>query len=83
MVVRSVQRMPGHILLEGGSSAGAMVLCEHYYDPDSQSVQPGLNLLAAVCVIPHHIVFGKGWSARSTVLELIQQISAISVNAAR
>ncbi|MEJ2366029.1 MAG: Type 1 glutamine amidotransferase-like domain-containing protein [Deltaproteobacteria bacterium] len=31
----------------GGSSAGAMVLCEHYYDPFS--------------LIPHYDTFGYGW----------------------
>lgn len=46
----------------GGSSAGAMVLCEHYFDPVSGSVQPGLNLLAGCCVLPHHNRFGKNWA---------------------
>jgi len=44
-----------------GSSAGAMVLCEHYYDPYSNQVLPGLNLLPGACVLPHHNNFGKGW----------------------
>ncbi len=48
----------------GGSSAGAMVLCEHYYDPDSQTIQEGLNLIAQICFIPHHNTFGKGWAVR-------------------
>jgi cyanophycinase len=46
-----------------GSSAGAMVLCEHYYDPHSQSIVRGLNLLPAMCVLPHHDTFGKSWAA--------------------
>jgi len=46
----------------GGSSAGAMVLCEHYFDPVSGSVQPGLNLLPGCCVVPHHNRFGKNWA---------------------
>jgi cyanophycinase len=48
----------------GGSSAGAMVVCEHYYDPDSGQVRPGLNLLGGVCVLPHHNGFGRGWSSQ-------------------
>ena len=48
----------------GGSSAGAMVLCEHYYDPESSSLRQGLNLIPGVCLIPHHNTFGKGWAAR-------------------
>ncbi len=45
-----------------GSSAGAMVLCEHYYDPDSQRVYPGLGLVPNACVLPHHNTFGKRWA---------------------
>jgi cyanophycinase len=52
----------------GGSSAGAMVMCEHYFDPTSGSVLPGLNLLPEVCVLPHHNTFGKDWAPRLTRL---------------
>ena len=48
----------------GGSSAGAMVLCQHYYDPGTGSIIEGLNLVPAVCVIPHHNRFGRGWLSR-------------------
>jgi cyanophycinase len=51
-----------------GSSAGAMVLCEHYFDPVSGKVLPGLNLLPGLCVLPHHDTFGKGWAPRLTRL---------------
>jgi len=47
-----------------GSSAGAMVLCEHYYDPASGLVQPGLNLVPEACVLPHHDTFGKNWAGK-------------------
>ena len=50
--------------LIGGSSAGAMVLCEFYFDQASGKVLPGLNLLPGVCVLPHHDTFGKEWAAR-------------------
>lgn len=46
----------------GGSSAGAMVVCQHYYDPESAQVRPGLNLLANACVLPHHNGFGRSWA---------------------
>jgi len=52
----------------GGSSAGAMVLCEHYFDPNSGNVLPGLNLLPKMCVLPHHDTFGKDWAPRLTRL---------------
>jgi cyanophycinase len=47
-----------------GSSAGAMVLCEYYYDPAQQQVVEGLNLLSNTCVLPHHNTFGKGWASQ-------------------
>lgn len=50
--------------LIAGSSAGAMVLCEHYYDPYSSQILPGLNLIPAACVIPHHDRSGGSWVRR-------------------
>jgi len=47
-----------------GSSAGAMVLCEHYYDPQNGRVVAGLGLVPSTCVLPHHNTFGKGWAPR-------------------
>lgn len=44
-----------------GSSAGAMVLCEYYFDPERRVVEQGLNLVPNACVLPHHNTFGKGW----------------------
>jgi cyanophycinase len=44
-----------------GSSAGAMVLCEYYYDPVSSQVVKGLNLMERICILPHHNTFGKDW----------------------
>ena len=45
----------------GGSSAGAMVLCEHYYDPFQAKVYEGLGLLLGISVIPHYDTFGHRW----------------------
>ncbi len=47
----------------GGSSAGAMTLCQHYYDPDTRRIVEGLNLVLRACVVPHHNTFGKGWAS--------------------
>jgi cyanophycinase len=47
-----------------GSSAGAMVLCEHYYDPQSTRAVAGLNMVPRTCVLPHHNTFGAGWAPR-------------------
>ena len=48
----------------GGSSAGAMVLCQHLYDPYAGKLLPGLNLIPNACIIPHHNRSGKNWIAR-------------------
>jgi cyanophycinase len=45
----------------GGSSAGAMVLCEWYYDPFEGQVLRGLDLLHDCCVLPHFETFGQNW----------------------
>lgn len=50
----------------GGSSAGAMVLCQHLYDPEQGATVPGLNLIPNACVLPHHNGFGKNWAPRLT-----------------
>ncbi|MBI5962154.1 MAG: Type 1 glutamine amidotransferase-like domain-containing protein [Chloroflexi bacterium] len=52
-----------------GSSAGAMVLCEHYYDPYEKKLLRGLNLIPNACVLPHHNNFGKSWPK-----QLIQEL---------
>ena len=57
-----------------GSSAGAMVMCEFYYDPSSGKVVEGLNLVANSLVLPHHNNFGKNWAPR-----LLKQIPAVTL----
>ena len=51
-----------------GSSAGAMVMCEYYFDPGRGKVEKGLNLVPNTCVLPHHNTFGKGWVERLRLL---------------
>ena len=51
-----------------GSSAGAMVMCEFYYDPSRGQVVEGLNLVPNAIVMPHYDTFGKSWASR--LLEL-------------
>lgn len=52
-----------HGAVIAGSSAGAMVLCQSFYDPDSRQVCEGLDLLHNMVVLPHHNTFGKSWAA--------------------
>ncbi|MGE5256604.1 MAG: Type 1 glutamine amidotransferase-like domain-containing protein [Hyphomicrobiales bacterium] len=51
-----------------GSSAGAMVLCEHYFDQASGQVLPGLNLVPGSCVLPHHNRFGHRWQRKLSAI---------------
>ena len=51
-----------------GSSAGAMVLCQYYFDPSAGKVVDGLALVPNTCVLPHHNTFGKRWVAQLTTL---------------
>jgi len=51
-----------------GSSAGAMVMCEHYFDPGRGVVERGLNLVPNACVLPHHNTFGKSWAGKLKAL---------------
>jgi cyanophycinase len=48
----------------GGSSAGAMVLCERYFDPERGELLAGLGLVLGACVLPHHNSFGARWAPR-------------------
>ena len=60
-----------------GSSAGAMVMCEFYYDPSQGQVIEGLNLVPNSIVLPHHNTFGKSWASR--LLE-ISQVTLIGID---
>lgn len=51
-----------------GSSAGAMVLCQYYFDPATSKVVEGLALVPNTCVLPHHNTFGKRWVTQLTSL---------------
>jgi cyanophycinase len=52
-----------------GSSAGAMIFCEHYYDPYEKEIFGGLGLIPNACILPHHDTFGKSWAP-----ELVQRL---------
>ncbi len=51
-----------------GSSAGAMVMCQYYYDPGKRQIVEGLNFVPNSCVLPHHNTFGKGWAQQLSKL---------------
>jgi cyanophycinase len=45
-----------------GSSAGAMILCDAYYDPYAKKTFKGLELIPGACVLPHHDTLGQNWA---------------------
>jgi cyanophycinase len=47
-----------------GSSAGAMVLGDFFYNPVSQKPVKGLGLLPATSIVPHFNSFGRTWINR-------------------
>jgi cyanophycinase len=52
--------------LIAGSGAGAMLLCQYFFDPVSREIGEGLGLLPNTCVLPHHNLFGCGWVEQIT-----------------
>jgi len=67
-----------HGAVIAGSSAGAMVLCEHYYDPYEKTLLRGLNLIPNACVIPHHNNLGKDW--RDQLRHLLPNATLIGID---
>jgi cyanophycinase len=68
-----------------GSSAGAMVMCQYYYDPSAKRVHDGLNLLPHSLVLPHHNTFGKNWApgllkkhSKATLIGIDEQTGMIN-----
>jgi cyanophycinase len=61
-----------------GSSAGAMVLCEWYFDPTVKEIKKGFGILKDVILIPHHDTFGCSW--RSLYFNKISDIRCIGID---
>jgi len=62
----------------GGSSAGAMVMCEFYYHHNEKKVYKGLNLIPNSLVLPHHNSFGKRWAPK--LLKDIPGVTLIGID---
>lgn len=61
-----------------GSSAGAMVMCQFYYDPSGKRVHDGLNLVPNSLVLPHHNTFGKSWA--TSLLQKLPGVTLIGID---
>ena len=61
-----------------GSSAGAMVLCEWYFDPAVKKIKNGFGFLEAVMVIPHHNTVGSRW--RSLYFDKIADVLWVGID---
>lgn len=82
---RAVQYALSRGAVVAGSSAGAMVLCDHLCQPEQKTVVAGLGLLPSSCVIPHHDTFGGQWAPRlrkelpgATLIGIDEQTGAIN-----
>ena len=62
----------------GGSSAGAMVMCEFYYHHSEKKVYEGLNLIPNSLLLPHHNSYGKRWAPK--LLEEIPNVTLIGID---
>ncbi len=67
-----------HGAVIAGSSAGAMVMCQFYYDPGAGQIQEGLNLVPNSLVLPHHNTFGKSWAA--SLLKKVPDVTLIGID---
>ena len=61
-----------------GSSAGAMVLCERYFDPEVKQIKNGFGIKKNVILIPHHDTFGGAW--REKYLGDIQDVRCVGID---
>lgn len=61
-----------------GSSAGAMVLCEWYFDPAVKEIKKGFGIQKDVILIPHHDTFGRSW--HSLYFDKISDIRCIGID---
>jgi cyanophycinase len=61
-----------------GSSAGAMVLCDWYFDPRVKEIKKGFGILKDTILIPHHNTFGHSW--HSAYFDTISDIRCIGID---
>jgi cyanophycinase len=61
-----------------GSSAGAMVLCEWYFDPTVKEITKGIGILKDTILIPHHDTFGHSW--HSLYFDKISDIRCVGID---
>ncbi|MGE5375160.1 MAG: cyanophycinase [Bacteroidota bacterium] len=78
LVWQAVLEAYGQGAVIAGSSAGAMVMCQFYYDPGQGQIQEGLNLVPQSLVLPHHDTFGKNWAPR--LLVQIPHVTLIGID---
>ena len=62
----------------GGSSAGAMILADHFFDPREQMIKAGLGLLSNLCIIPHYRKFERTWLTK--IKQLIPHIQLLGID---
>jgi cyanophycinase len=61
-----------------GSSAGAMVLCEWYFDPAVKEIKKGFGIQKNVILVPHHDTSARSW--HSLYFDKISHIQCIGID---
>jgi cyanophycinase len=61
-----------------GSSAGAMVLCEWYFDPAVKEIKRGFGIQKNVILVPHHDTLARSW--HSLYFDKISHIQCIGID---
>ena len=61
-----------------GSSAGAMVLCEWYFDPAVKKVKKGFGIQNGVILIPHHNTIKSEW--RSLYFDKVADVLWVGID---
>ncbi len=61
-----------------GSSAGAMALCEWYFDPAVKEIKKGFGIQKNVILVPHHDTLGRSW--HSLYFDKISHIPCIGID---
>ncbi len=59
--LQAARRACDHGAVIAGSSAGAMVLCQWYIDPETWQIYDGLNFIPNTVIAPHFNTFAGSW----------------------
>jgi cyanophycinase len=77
MALKAIRKAFSKGAVIAGSSAGAMVLANIYFDPYRKTLQAGVGLLRGICIIPHYNSYGKHWLSKLKGFQISETIIGI------